>query len=193
MGILFLLELNFAAKRVYQEGLDLYLLHGIFGSANGLLFQDPRLALYGMAAAVFYAFIDKWLYRRMKKRERLWPFYLVPILVCGLFWGYFQWISEPLPPFTAQDAVERVTESNGTAADLFSEEIGKREETIDGYHVVRETSAEEIGSETYLVTLTETWQKGKERGSYEITYEVDRHSLTARDLKWDETPPYYDS
>ena len=78
------------------------LLHSVFGSANGLLFKEPLLGLYGMAAAVFYALIDRWLYKRTNARKRIRFFYLSPIIICGLFWGYFQLISEPLPPFTAE-------------------------------------------------------------------------------------------
>lgn len=187
-GIEYLQHKGYIAKTWVYIGL-----HGVFGSAIGLLFQVPHLALYGAGIAVFFAVMDRWICKRLNMDKKIGFFYLFPILVCGLFWGYFQIISEPLPPFTAEDAVEKVTEGNGTPADPFPSEIGKSEQTIEGYRVVKETAAEPIGNGTYRVTFTETWQKDGEEGSYEMAYEVDRNSLTARDLRWEETPAYYEN
>lgn len=186
VGIEYLQQKGFVKQHFY------IVLHGIFGSAIGLLFQEPMFALYGSVIAVFYAFIDRWLLRRIRAQKKIWIFYLFPILICTIAWGYLQTLSDPLPPFTAEDAVERATTDHGTAINLFPEQIGTREVKIKGYHVERETAVEEIGNETYMVTFTETWQKGEEKGSYEIAYKIDRHSLTARGFGGDRTPPYYE-
>ncbi|MFD1361265.1 hypothetical protein [Lentibacillus salinarum] len=189
VGLEYLLQ-----RGAIKRNLSYMLLHGVFGSAIGLIFQEAMIALFGAAIAIFYASTDRWLLNRMKHQKKIWLFYLFPILICGFVWGYLQVISDPLPPFTAEDAVARATDGQGTATDLFPEEIGTWEDTINGYHVERETSAEVIGNETYIVTFTESWQKEEEEGSFEIAYEVDRHSLTARGMEGaNTTPPYYDN
>lgn len=164
------------------------LLHGIFGLANGLLFQELMSAVVGMAAALLYAVIDRWLYKIKKKGIKLFIF--IPIIVYALMWGCLQVLSPPTPPFTADDAVEYATSGKGTAIELFPEEIGKWSGEIDGYHVVRKTSVEKVEHQVYIVIFTEAWVKGEESGSRYISYEVERQSLTVSD-RGGPTPPYY--
>ena len=166
------------------------LFHGFLGLLNGLFFQETTLALAGMVVALFYAFIDRWLYVRDKVQQSTKMFFLFPVLACSLVWGYFQIISEPLPPFSTEEAVESATAGNGTVTDVFPKKVGKWEEMIDGYHVERETSSKEIGKEKYIITFTERWNKGKEKGSWFFSYEVERGSLTANGGEG-AYPPYY--
>ncbi|WP_139343291.1 hypothetical protein [Virgibacillus siamensis] len=166
------------------------LLHGVLGLANGLLFASLAAALYGAVAALFYAVIDRWLFSRKRKgkRNRLYLM-LIPFIVYGVLWGILQWASSSPPPFTAADAVEYATSGKGTAIEQFPDTVGKWEDSISGYHVVRETSVEKIDDEEYIVKFKETWEKGGETGSRLYTYEVDRQSITAREIK-EEKPPY---
>ncbi|MFD1040399.1 hypothetical protein ACFQ3N_18645 [Virgibacillus byunsanensis] len=142
------------------------LLHGIFGLANGILFQQWVFALMGMVVALTYACIDRWIYSRVSKEKSMKLFILIPILIYVVSWGILQVISPPMPPFTKEDAVEFATSKEGTVIDTFPDKIGESSEVINGYQVKRETSVKEIGGETYMVTFTETWQKGKEEGSW---------------------------
>ena len=190
-GNLVSIALECLQKKWFIKHTWLYvLLHGFFGLANGLLFQDMSLALAGMIVALFYAFIDRWVYVRAKFQLSTKMFFLFPVLACGLLVGYFQIISDPLPPFTKEDAVAFAADGEGTVTDDFPKNIGKWDGMIDGYHIERETSAKEIGKEKYIITFTERWSKGQEKGSWFLSYEVDRESLTARASEG-EYPPYY--
>ncbi|MBM7551407.1 hypothetical protein JOC33_000297 [Thalassobacillus pellis] len=95
-----------------------------------------------------------------------------------------------MPPFTKEDAVDFVTNNKGFDIESFPEEIGKRTSIIEGYQVIRETSAEEINDEVYLVSFTEHWSKGSKKGSWTRSYKVGRGSLTAKG-GMGELPPYY--
>ncbi|BBH24332.1 hypothetical protein Back11_56770 [Paenibacillus baekrokdamisoli] len=145
------------------------LLHGFFGSAPGLLFQNGMFMLFGGGIALGYAGIDRWLSIRVLKQKGIKWFILIPILIYGIAWGCFQMISSPLPPlpaFTKEDAVEFATAGKGTEVDDFPDRIGTWQEIIiDGFHVKRETNAEEIANEKYIVTFTETWSIGGEVSS----------------------------
>ena len=190
-GNLVSIGLEYSHKKWFIKHTWLYvLLHGMFGLLNGLLFQETALALAGMVVALFYALIDRWLYVREKVQLSLKMFFLFPAVACGLLTGYFQIISEPLPSFTMEDAVESATDALGNVTDIFPKSVGKWNGIIDGYQVERETSAEEIGKDKYIITFTERWEKGKENGSKSFSYEVDRRSLLAKGSSGDE-PPYY--
>lgn len=165
------------------------LLHGVFGLASGFLFQEPLLAIAGMIVALFYAWVDRWLYARANVQRSTDMFYLFPVIACGLLFGVFQLQSEPLPPFGMNEAVAFATDGEGTVTDHFPKQVGKWEGRIDGYQVERETAAKETGNETYLITFTERWTKGEEKGSWFLSYEVDRRSLTAKSGKGT-SPPY---
>lgn len=166
------------------------LILGVFGLANGLFFQIITLAFYGMLAAMLYGIIDKWLYRRDLDYKSIKILFLIPIATITLSWSYLQFISPPLPPFTKEDAVKFATSGEGTAIDYFPKEIGKWEGTIDGYQVTRETSAIDMGEEIYIVTFSENWGKGSGKGSWSLSYKVERGSLTAYGETGSE-PPYY--
>lgn len=166
------------------------LILGVFGLANGLFFQERTLALLGMFAAVLYAIIDKWLYQRNLKNKSIKMFFLIPIASLLICWGYFQFTSPPMPPFTKEDAVHFATSGKGTVIEHFPEDIGKWEGTIEGYQVKRETNAKEIGEEIYIVAFTESWKKGNEMGTWVLSYKVERGSLTANGEQGN-MPPYY--
>ncbi|OCA92602.1 hypothetical protein [Pseudobacillus wudalianchiensis] len=167
------------------------LLHGIFGLANGLLFQYWILALHGMLAALLYACVDRWLYKRASKNKKsIKMFFLAPLLIYGVCWGYFYLISPPLPPFTKEDAIQSATEGEGTITDGFPKKEGKWAGIINGYQVEKETSVKETKKERYLVTLKEKWSKGNKKGDWTFSYQVDRSTLSLYKEEG-EMPPYY--
>lgn len=166
------------------------LILGVFGLANGFIFQSKGFALLGMVAAILYGIIDKWLAHRRAKSKGIKSFLLILFAALFLCWGVLQLTSPPVPPFTKEDAVRFATSGEGTVIDHFPSEIGNWEGTIDGYQVKRETSAAEIGEEIYSVTFTESWKKGSETGTWELSYKIERGSLTASGGRG-ETPPYY--
>ncbi|RFU69989.1 hypothetical protein [Bacillus sp. V59.32b] len=185
------LGIEYIQGRWFKQNTWLFIvLHGVFGLANGLFFQEWGLALYGMMAALFYACIDRWLFERGTERKGVKILLLTPILLTGLLWGFIQFISPSVPPFTKEDAVDFATDGEGTAEELFPKKIGKWKGTIHGYQVERETSAKKAGKETYIVTFTETWKKGGESGSYFYSYKVDRGGLSAY-KNGGEEPPYF--
>ncbi|RDI45534.1 hypothetical protein [Falsibacillus pallidus] len=67
------------------------LLHGVFGLANGLLFESWMLGCEGAAAAIIYALIDRWVYFRQRKEKGIQWFYILPIVVYLLTWGVLEW------------------------------------------------------------------------------------------------------
>jgi len=164
---------------------------GIFGLANGLLFQEISFSIYGLLAALLYAIVDKCLFKRFKEDKSVKAFFLIPIALLLLCWGYIQLSSPPIPPFTKEDAVQFVTSGEGTAIEYFPNDIGKWEGTVDGYRVKRETNAKEIEKEVYLVTFTETWGKGTRDRSWVLSYKVNRGSSSAYGEKGI-MPPYYE-
>ena len=189
-GNLVSVGLEYLQKAWFKNHIWLYvLLHAFFGLANGLIFQELGFAIAGMVVAFVYALIDRWLYVREKVQKSIKLFFILPILTCGLLWGYFEMISKPLPPFTMEDAVEFATAPDGTVTDVFPKEIGKWAGVIEGYHVERETTAIEVGKETYIITFTEKWSKEKEEGSRFLSYEIERGSSTYYNGDGDE-PPY---
>lgn len=169
------------------------LLHGLFGSANTLFFGGLGFGYVylGIIAALVYAIIDRGIYYRFSKQKGVTLYILIPVLVYLLAWGYFQFTSPPMPPFTDKDAIAFATEGEGTIESKFPDEIGTWQGTIAGYDVVRETSVTKRGNEKYLVKFTETWGKGTESGSWFHSYEVDRNSLTMQD-GGGEMPPFYE-
>ncbi|MGG3890619.1 hypothetical protein [Metabacillus fastidiosus] len=165
------------------------LLHGLLGLVNGIIFPEFSLVLMlsGMVAALLYAFIDRWIYSRMKAQKNIKGFFIFPVFLFASLWLCFQIISETLPPFTKEEAIEFA--ADGTPQDVFPKKAGKWEGVINGYNVERETSVKEIGKEKYIVTFTERWAKGTEKGSSRFSYEVDRQSATAYSMEGEE-PPY---
>jgi hypothetical protein len=163
---------------------------GVFGLANGLIFQAGSFALLGMVAAVIYGVIDKWIYKRTIENKGIKMFFLIPLASLLICWGFLQFTSPPEPPFTKDDAVHFATSGEGTVIEYFPDEIGKWEGNIEGYQVTRETNANEIGQEMYIVTFTEKWKKGNDSGVRTLSYQVERGSLTHHDEQG-EVPPYY--
>ena len=98
---------------------------GVFGLANGLLFQELTFALLGLVAAVLYAIVDKWLRKRMKEEKSIKAFLLIPIAAFLISWGYYGFTFQPLPPITIQEAVQFATSGEGTFIDNFPKEIGE--------------------------------------------------------------------
>ena len=190
-GNLVSVGLEYLHKKWFVKYTWLYVwLHGMFGLFNGLIFQAPALALAGMIVALFYALIDRWLYVREKVQPSTKMFFLFPVVAGGLLSGYFQVISEPLPPFTMEDAVEFATDGEGNITENFPENVGKWNVIIDSYYVERETAAKEIGKEKYIIIFTERWEKGKENGTWSFSYKVERGSLSAYGSEGNK-PPYY--
>ncbi|RSL31604.1 hypothetical protein D7Z54_20435 [Salibacterium salarium] len=101
-----------------------------------------------------------------------------------------QFTSPPEPPFTKEDAVTFATSGKGTMTEKFPEDIGTKEDYIEGYHVTRETNAKEISEEIYQVTFVEHWEKGDETGTYSFSFQVEKGSLM-RDGEQGEALPYY--
>lgn len=168
------------------------LILGIFGLANGLLFQASIFALYGMLAALLYGGIDKWLYKRSSESKGIKMFFLLPIASLLLFWGYFHFISPPMSSFTKEEAVEFATSGEGDYTDYFPKEIGEWQGTIEGYQVEKKTTVKEIEEEMYIVSFEENWKKGTQAGNWTLSYKVERDGLGMYDEKG-ELPPYYES
>lgn len=166
------------------------LILGVFGLANGLLFPSAPFAFLGMLAAILYGIMDKWLYNRMIKNKSIKMFFLIPIVLILISYGFFQVTSPTQPPFTMEDAVHFATSGEGTEIELFPKTIGKWEGQIEGYQVTRETNAIEIGEEIYIVSFTENWKKGNETGTYSLSYKVARSSLIFHSGQG-EPAPYY--
>ncbi|WP_054026083.1 hypothetical protein [Bacillus sp. FJAT-28004] len=165
------------------------LLHGVFGLVIYLLIPNWPFALAGMIIALAYGGLDWWLSVRVPNRVGILLLVLTPIMLYVGSWGTLQYISQPMPPFTIEDAVATATDGKGTDIDDFPNEIGRWHGMIDDYQVERTTSAEEIAKDRYIVTFTETWKKGGETNSRYMSYHVMRGSTTH--YKSDgEIPPY---
>ncbi len=162
----------------YPNGVFI-LLHGLFGLANGLLFQVIGFAWSGMVVALLYAIIDRWLLKRMSGGKSLKAFLIVSVLIYGLSWGMLQITSPSLPPFTKEDAVNFATSGKGTVTDLFPKEIAKKVDNISGYTVSRETKVEESERGVYIVTFVESWSSEEDSGEWYASYKVKRGQLSA--------------
>lgn len=159
----------------------------ICGSANGIWFKESVLAFTGMAVAFIFAIIDKYLKRRITNEKNVNSFFFTPLALVIVVWGYFQFFTDPLLPFTEEMAVEMATSGEGTTIEKFPKEIGIWEGTIDGFFIKRETSAKKVNvkKELYEITFTESWRYiSKEHSSKEyswsMTYHVDRNSSSLR-------------
>ncbi|WP_033542047.1 hypothetical protein [Planococcus sp. CAU13] len=165
------------------------LILGGFGSAIGLIFPYQSIIFSGILAAALFGVIDKWLLKRWQQDKGNKILFIVPVGVFFLLGGFFYLTSPELPPHTAEDAVKFATSGDGTSIDRFPDEAGTWKGEIEGYQVERTTSAEQLDEENYLVTFTETWQKGTIQDSWMIAYRVDRSSSTLHDEEGD-MPPY---
>ena len=177
-------------RKCFKQADWLYvLILGVFGSAIGLLIRDPGFILVGILVAMLYGITDKWLLKRWQQDKGNKVFFIAPIVVFGLLWGYFHLTTPSLPPHTAEEAVEFVTSGEGTPIDRFPDEVGTWEGVIEGYQVERTTSVEKVDEEHYIVTFTEKWQKGTVSDSWAMSYLVDRDSSTFHGEEGD-MPPY---
>ncbi|OIU71752.1 hypothetical protein [Rossellomorea aquimaris] len=182
---------EYVQKKLFADKDWLYILIlGMFGVANGLVFNEILMAVSGMAAAVIYGVIEIWIARRMRSERSIKMFVIVPAAVYLFAWGIGQALSPPVPPFTKEDAVEFAVSGEGTSIDYFPEEIGVWEGNINGYKVKRETLVKETGRETYVIIFKEKWDSGIEKGQYSLSYKVKRGSSTINGQTGD-TPPYY--
>ncbi len=118
-GNLVSIGIEYLHKKWFQQYDWLYvLILGVFGFV---------FSLYGMLAATLYAIIDKWLDRRNSESKSVKMLFLISIASLLLSWGYFQFTSTPMPPFTKKDAVKFATASEGTAIENFPKKIGEWE------------------------------------------------------------------
>jgi hypothetical protein len=166
--------IEFVMNRWFNINTPIYILfHGVFG----LIMIEPILAVFGVAAALLYACIDRWILHLIKKEKPIMMLMLTPIALFAVTWSVLSFITLDRPPFTAKDAVEFVTTGKGTIIDKFPKEEG----VITVGNATRETSVEEIGNEVYIVTFTETWKNEDTGGPWSISYKVERGSSTLYD------------
>ncbi|CDQ41968.1 MULTISPECIES: hypothetical protein [Virgibacillus] len=193
-GNLVSVGLEYLKKRGFIKFTWLYiLLHGLFGLANGLLFQLWILGLLGMIVAILYGSIDRWLHARTRKRKKIWMFNVVSVALVLLLSTHSQLQRQPsetFAPFTEKDAVATVTKNFTVQNNVFPTEVGVWEGDIRDYHVERETAVEPLGNEKYIVSFTERWKKADEAGSFARYYEVDRNGQKSKGFEG-EDPPYY--
>lgn len=164
-------------------------MHGIFGMVIGLLFPYGLLIVYGMAIALGYGVIDWWLRVRPLRPAGMLIVVLFPVLLFGVSWGTLEYLSPPMPPFTIEEAVAFAADGEGTSISVFPDEIGRWQGVIDGYQVVRETSAQAISKNEYIVTFSESWTKEAEMSSRYLSYHVERSGMTMYKTEG-EDPPY---
>lgn len=166
------------------------LILGLAGSVIGFFFPSPFFVIAGMLVAALCGVIDKWLFKRWQQDKRNKALFIAPVAAFLFLWGYFQFTTPPLPPVTAEDAVEYVTQDdNGTKTDDFPNEVGTWRGRVEGYQVERSTAVEQMEENVYLVIFTEKWQKGTVKGTWLTSYVVDRGSVTLHD-QGSEMPPY---
>jgi len=165
---------------------------GIAGLPLGVLFPHWTMYLYGAGTALLYGGIDKWLEKSSSPYNYGWSGLGCLILLTILLWGVFYFVGrEHDKPFTMEEAVENETSVQDTVTEDFPKKIGKWKGTIKGYTVTRETSANETeDEETYDVHFTETWRKGNQSGTWQLTYRADRASSWLYEEKGEE-PPYH--
>lgn len=166
-----------------------FFMHGVFGMALVIIFPNWLFALIGMMIALAYGGLDWWLRVKVSTWKVVLWIVVTPVLLHVLSWGVLQYMSPPMPPFTMEDAVAQATEGKGTDIDNFPKKAGRWQGMIDGYHVERVTSAEEIEKDRYIVTFTETWTKGEDTNSRYFSYLVMRSTMTKYKSEG-ETPPY---
>lgn len=165
------------------------LILGVCGSAIGLVFPFKSFIIAGILIAVLYGTFDKWLQKRWLQDKGSKALFIAPFLAFVLLGGFFQFTSPSLPSVTAEDAVEFTTTDKGTKIDDFPKKVGTWEGKVDGYEVERTTAVEQLEENFYLVTFTESWQNSMENGTWMISYQVDRESMTLYDEEGD-MPPY---
>ncbi|API93154.1 MULTISPECIES: hypothetical protein [unclassified Virgibacillus] len=163
--------------------------HGLFGAIFGLFFLNTPLVLIGVLIGSSYATVDRLLSQRIMNKKTIWISLVSPIVILVLIWGGFQYVSDPLPPFTAQDAIILATEGEETLQPFPKKEgISKRE--IDGYYITYETKTEKMDDETYITSFSAKWSKNGKSDSSHIAYKVERNSTTLYQSDWNFDHPY---
>ncbi|ANU27064.1 hypothetical protein [Planococcus versutus] len=162
---------------------------GASGSAIGVLFPFKFYIIAGMLIATLCAVIDKWLLRKWRQDKGNKAFFISALAAFVLLWGYFQLTTPPLPPVTAEEAVEFVTRDDDTKIDDFPDEVGTWKGVVAGYLVERTTAVKQLEKDVYLVSFSEKWQKGTEKGTNLTSYIVDRGSMTIQNQGIN-IPPY---
>ncbi|MBD8005718.1 hypothetical protein [Bacillus norwichensis] len=194
-GSLISLALEHAQKKWFKENQWLYvLLHVVFGSASGLLFQQVGFAIIGMAAALLYALIDRLLIvNKGSKRKKIYFIALIPLLLSLIAWVTLEYTSPKIPPFTKEAAVKIAATDEGRALGTFPDKIGQREGTINDYRVTMKTEASELEKEKYLVVFTETWEGNGETGVRSVSYVVEENYFQSQGEEGTVPPYYFDS
>ena len=86
--------IEYGQKKGFIKHNWLYVLcHGLFGLLFGFLFQESGLAVAGMAVAVLYAFIDRWMCARENDSVSIKLLFLSPIVAgdcCGAIFRLYQ-------------------------------------------------------------------------------------------------------
>lgn len=183
-------------KGIFKNRWLYILLHSLFGGFFGIIVVtlDPFLfdwlfILFGAFLALLYAVIDRILYIKLKSKKAIWISLSFPVIILAFMWGGFQFASEPLPPFTAEDAIKFASEGDEMLA-KFPQKEGISKAEIDGYHIIQETKAEIIDDDTYIIYFFETWSKNGESDSFSISYKIDRNSSTLHNSDWNYNRPF---
>jgi hypothetical protein len=166
------------------------ILHGLVGAlTGGMVSKSALVALCIAGIAILYALVDYWQMNQENKSRSIKYILLVSFLpiVCSSL--YFASISEPLPPFTAEDAIASAIDDHSITSE-FPHKIGTVDSKEKGYHITRETRAKKIKRNTYSVRFIEKWSKDGESGEFRTSYEITRNSLTLHAISGEE-PPYY--
>lgn len=164
-----------------------FLLHGIAGLILSIFFKEIDLVYYVVVTALLYSVIDRLIYTRRVKPP---IFLLLPAIVVVLSWGYLSITSPPIPSFKEEDAVIFLTSVLSIETDDFPRNNEKLKGEIGGYQIEKETIVKKIKKETYIVTFTENWSTRMQKGTWSISYIVNRVSVTKQD-EVGTRPPYY--
>lgn len=183
------LLLEFILRKKIPKYNWLYILfHALFG---GLFFyQKLDLMFLGIVPALIYSIVDRWLYTKNLDGRHITFGFLSPIALAVVLWLFFSLISESRPPFTSEEAIALATFGEDTISSTFPKGKDKWSGNIEGFNVSRKTSAIKIGDDQYLVTFTETWEKGYLNGTYSVSYIVNRNSVSLHS-EGGKSPPYY--
>jgi len=162
--------------------LTFVIIHLLFGAFFGVFFNEYPVILLGMLGALFYALIDRLLFKQKEDHRITFIILLSPPLIFMVTLVYL-WIASPdAPPFTAEDAVAFVASGEGTIIEDFPDEVGKTEVPVGAFRVIRETAVEQIGKSEYIVTFTESWENEHTDGSWYISYIVNGTSGASSQL-----------
>lgn len=148
------------------------ILHGLVGALTGGVVSKSALVVLCIAGiAILYALIDYWQMTQGDESRSIKYILLVSLLpiVCSAI--YFATISEPLPPFTAEDAIESAIDDHSITS-KFPHKIGTVDSKEKGYHITRETRAKKIKRNTYSVRFIEKWSKDGESGKFGTSHET---------------------